>query len=147
MLLALAIAPPAIADAAPSALGRWLTADRDSVIEIYDCGAALCGRIVWLRDPLDESGKPATDDENPNPALRNRPICGLDIMHGFKPDGAGAWDDGAIYDPNDGKTYHASMTLESAMQLRVRGYIGIPLLGASQTWMRADRSAGTCGTG
>jgi uncharacterized protein (DUF2147 family) len=125
-------------------LGRWLTEDREGVIEIFRCEDALCGRIVWIKKPRDERGQPPLDRHNPTPALRNRPICGLVILGGFRRTGPDEWGDGSIYDPESGKTYHAQISLEGRDRLKLRGYVGIPLFGASQTWTRADPSLGSC---
>lgn len=143
--LALALVPGAAqAQQGASAAGRWLTEDGAGVIEIYPCGEELCGRIVWLAESLDSDGKPLTDKQNPNDALKTRPICGLDMLGGFKPAGANEWNDGWIYSPENGKTYSAQMTLESATVLKLRGYVGIPLFGETQTWTRADPHLSSC---
>ncbi|HET6184931.1 MAG TPA: DUF2147 domain-containing protein [Acetobacteraceae bacterium] len=117
--------------------GRWLTEPRNGIVDIYRCEAgALCGRLVWvLIKPSDENPQ-ATDNHNPSAALRARPLCGLQIMSGFNPDGQAHWSGGSIYDPQSGKTYSANMTLRSDGTLGVRGYIGTPLLGRTQDWTR-----------
>lgn len=133
----MAFAPRAAA--AASALGIWTTAGGDSEIRIAPCGPALCGRIVWLKDPYDKHGKPARDTKNPVKAERSRPILGLEIVTAMRParDDPGQWRDGRIYDPNSGNTYHAEMRLDGADRLKLRGYIGIPLFGRTTTWTRA----------
>jgi uncharacterized protein (DUF2147 family) len=125
-------------------LGRWLTEDREGVVEMFRCENALCGRLVWLKKPRDARGQVPVDAHNPTPALRNRPICGLVILGGFRPSGPGAWSDGWVYDPESGKTYHAELALEGGDRLKLRGYVGIPLFGASQVWTRADPGIGSC---
>jgi uncharacterized protein (DUF2147 family) len=127
-----------------AALGRWLTQDRDGVVEMFRCGDELCGRLVWLKTPRDARGLPPVDSHNPTPGLRSRPLCGLVILGGFRPSGPGAWSDGWVYDPQSGKTYHAELALEGGDRLKLRGYVGIPLFGASQTWTRADPGFGSC---
>jgi uncharacterized protein (DUF2147 family) len=124
--------------------GVWLTEDREGAVEIFACGKHLCGRIVWQKNPLRADGSPDIDDRNPDPALRHLPICGLQIIFGLTPSGPAHWIDGRIYDPDSGKTYHATVTLEGADALRLRGYIGIPLLGESQLWHRAPADQPLC---
>src|SRR5690348_13272708 len=85
--------------------GRWITEDRSGIVEVAACGGNLCGHLVWLADPLGEDGKPALDKDNPKPELRRKPLCGLQIMGGFKRAADGSWQDGWIYDPGSGKTY------------------------------------------
>jgi uncharacterized protein (DUF2147 family) len=81
-------------------------------------------------------GKPRIDRENPDPKLRDRPVAGLEIMHGLKPAGPGKWDGGKIYDPETGNTYSCKMTLVSSNELHLRGFLGISLIGRTTTWTR-----------
>jgi uncharacterized protein (DUF2147 family) len=124
-------------------LGRWLTESKRGVVEIFPCGAMLCGKLVWLIEPL-RHGKPAVDDKNPDPALRQRPLCGLVMLGGFRHTEPQRWTDGWIYDPDSGDTYHATMFLENAGSLQLRGYVGIPLFGETQNWTRPDSRYGSC---
>jgi uncharacterized protein (DUF2147 family) len=138
--LVLLLAPAAAA--APQ--GVWLTEDGDGAVEIFDCGERLCGRIVWQRSALRADGSPDIDDRNPDPALRQRPICGLQIIGGLAATDPATWNGGWVYDPDSGKTYHVKLTMESADGLRLRGYIGVPLLGESQLWRRARADLPLC---
>ena len=124
-------------------LGRWLSENKRGVVDVYACGDQLCGKLVWLIEPL-KDGKPVLDDKNPDPALRTRTRCNLVIMGGFHHSEPLRWTDGWIYDPDSGKTYHAQMFLESANVLQLRGYVGIPLFGETNTWTRADPNKGSC---
>ena len=149
-ILATGAAPGALAPAAaqqpPAVVGHWLSEARDGVIDIEVCGATLCGKLIWIKDPLDKNGKPLVDDKNPKPELRGRLRCNLVMMGDFVPTGTDAWGDGWIYDPASGKTYDAKMRLEGD-RVGLRGYVGISLFGESQTWTRADPSLANCGTG
>lgn len=88
--------------------GTWLTQAGDARIAISHCGVGVCGRIVWLKDPIDgATGKLQTDDKNSNPSLAKRKIMGLSILSGMKPNGA-SWS-GSIYNADDGKTYAATI--------------------------------------
>jgi uncharacterized protein (DUF2147 family) len=138
--LVLLLASPAAA--APQ--GVWLTEDGAGAVEIFDCGELLCGRIVWQRLALRADGSPDIDDRNPDPTLRRRPICGLQIIAGLTASDPATWSGGWVYDPDSGKTYHVKLTMESADTLRLRGYIGIPLLGVSQLWRRAPGNLPLC---
>ena len=77
----------------------------------------------------------ALDNRNPNPQLRDRPLCGLVILSGFQSDGANQWS-GSAYDPEAGHTYSAEMTMAADGHLILRGYIGISLFGRSEHWAR-----------
>jgi uncharacterized protein (DUF2147 family) len=119
-------------------LGDWQD-PTGSVIHIGHCSAEVCLWLVALSPTA-----PATKDiHNPDPALRTRALCGLKIGAGFilrDPDHASG---GTLYDPKTGKTYHGAMSAEGA-RLDLRGYVGIPLFGESQTWTRATAPAKPC---
>ena len=118
-----------------SILGLWKTEGGESKLEIFRCGEKVCVKIAWLKEPdyTDSSegqvGTPKMDRNNPDPALKNRPMVGLQIMEGFTAAGDGRWDDGIIYNPENGKKYHGKLHLVSPERLELRGYLGISLLG------------------
>jgi uncharacterized protein (DUF2147 family) len=131
------------ADPLPVA-GLWLVEDKDGIIEVYPCGEAVCGKLVWLKEPLRPDGSIKRDDKNPKAELRARLLCGLELMTGFKLDDPNRWTDGHIYSPDDGDIYSAKMTLIDANTLRLRGYVGISLFGKSQIWTRAPGDSPRC---
>ena len=115
--------------------GLWLTAAGDARIQVARCGLGICGRIVWLKEPIDPAtGKPQVDDKNENPALQNRRVLGLQIftMH---PNGPGKWS-GSIYNADDGKTYRSSVMPEGPAALKVEGCV-LSFCG-SETWTRVN---------
>ena len=118
-------------------LGLWHSGP-ESRVEIYACGDLLCGRIAELDEPLDAEGNPKLDTNNPDPALRSRPLLGMDLIAGFSPRGEGKWGGGTIYDPRDGKTYKCAMSLKEDGTLEVRGYVGVALFGKTVVWTRAE---------
>ncbi len=136
----LAAAPAGAVDAG-SITGFWNTQDNDAVFEIYACGSLYCGKIISLEEPnypptdKEMPGKPKVDINNPNPALRNRTLVGLRLIYGFHYAGDNSWN-GMIYNPEDGETYRCNFSMDGEDRLKVRGYIGIPLLGRTQVWTR-----------
>ena len=122
---ALLLACVAPLHAAPSPFGRWLTQDRDGVVEIRPCGADLCGRVIGLDLPRLPNGDVPRDPQG-------RPHCGLQILQA-EPAAVGAWD-GRITDPSDGTSWHFTLRLNDQGQLKLRGYVLTPLLGRTQTW-------------
>jgi uncharacterized protein (DUF2147 family) len=97
----------------------------------------LTGKVIKGLDPKEKPGKLCTacTDER-----KDQPILGMTIIKSMKQDGD-KWDGGSILDPENGKVYKCNMHLEDGGQkLVVRGYIGISLLGRSQTWIRQDAS-------
>ncbi len=119
-------------------LGNWANPS-GSVIQIYRCGADVCAKVIAI------SAKAPTrrDVDNPDPALRGRSLCGLDIGTGFELAGPDRAHGGRLYDPESGKTYTGVMAREGNL-LKLRGYVGIPLFGRTETWTRAPDSIATC---
>jgi uncharacterized protein (DUF2147 family) len=111
--------------------GRWLTPERDAMVEVGPCGAKLCGRITRILKP--NPNRPSTDRNNPDPALRNRPIQGLAILSGFTAEGD-RWK-GRIYDPRNGRDYRSELVREGNI-LKVKGCLG-PFC-RTQEWTRAN---------
>ncbi len=140
------LVPMARAQAAPGStpLGWWLEQTGRAGILIAPCGAQLCGHIEWLNQPLTPQGQVKTDIHNPDSGLHGRPICGLPVIWGFVPDNGGGWSGGWIYDPDAGKTYKSVMHVQADGSLRVRGYIGIPLIGRSEVWTRPPAPLTPC---
>jgi uncharacterized protein (DUF2147 family) len=128
---------PAHSQSDPS--GVWLTQAGDARVHVSRCGAGICGRIVWLRDPIDpKTRKPQVDDKNQNAALSRRPIMGLSIFSGMQPSGTNKWS-GKIYNADDGQTYTAHVTVKSASALEVEGCVGA--LCGGETWTRVSGGA------
>jgi uncharacterized protein (DUF2147 family) len=116
-------------------LGTWLTTEGKAKIQITKYGEKYGGKIVWLKVPNDENGKPKVDKKNPDESKRQNPTLGLSNLLGFVYDGDGKYEDGTIYDPANGKTYQCVMTLEGDV-LKVRGFVGVTMLGRTETWTR-----------
>lgn len=116
-------------------LGKWVNSTGEAHVDITKKGEKYFGKIVWLKEPKDEKGVTKTDVKNPDAALQSRPILGLEILNNFVY-ADGKWTDGKIYDPKSGKTYSCNMTMKGNDVLNMRGYVGISLLGRSETWKR-----------
>ena len=117
-------------------VGIWLTGGKEPAnIQIYKSGDKYFGKIIWLKAP-EENGKPKLDKENPDKSKRNQQIIGLVILKDFKFNRRNEWEDGKIYDPENGKTYSCNLTLKDRNILDVRGYIGLSLFGRTETWTR-----------
>lgn len=111
-------AQAAVAIVSPGVVGLWSTAGDEGLVRIEACGEAICGRAT---------GDPATE--------------GLLIMK-LKPTGPGRWGEGWIHNPNDGRSYRASVSLTPDGRLRLKGCLVGPLC-RTQTWTRAGRLART----
>lgn len=112
-------------------LGNWLTEPRTGIIQISQLAdGSYQGRIVGGSTPH------RLDEKNPDAARRGALLLGQVIMRAMHYDGAGQWGGGSIYDPDSGHTYRCHLELLPGGQLKVRGYIGISLLGRTQVWTR-----------
>ncbi|MGE0734509.1 MAG: DUF2147 domain-containing protein [Alphaproteobacteria bacterium] len=120
----------------PTPAGVWMHANQRIRIEIVPCGDRLCGKLIWFKRPNDAQGLPLVDVQNSNPALRGRPLLGLTILEGLRRSGEHTWEDGRIYNPDDGEDYRARMTIGGDGTLRVRAYVLAPLFGETQIWTR-----------
>src|SRR5262245_27446057 len=113
---ALALVAAAHAQTADDAVGVWENPDNKSHTEFYKCGDGICGKIVRVVDGQ------KTDDKNPDPAKRGRPIVGLVIMEGKKV-GPVHWS-GTLYNRADGKSYVGAVTVTSKNALDLSGCVG-----------------------
>jgi uncharacterized protein (DUF2147 family) len=112
-------------------LGNWLTQAKDGIIQIsVAAGGAYEGRIVGGSHP----GR--VDEKNPDPALRGKPLRGQVIMRDLHYDGDAKLSGGTIYEPDTGRSYKCLIELIAPDSLKVRGFIGVSLLGKSQIWTR-----------
>jgi len=115
--------------------GSWKTAGGDSRLELFQSGETICGKIVWLKVPryIESKDGPVgttkVDRKNPDPALRSRPIIGLQVIKGLSAKGGNRWVGGICYNPETGKSYKCKMKLVTAERLELRGYIGFSLIG------------------
>jgi uncharacterized protein (DUF2147 family) len=115
-------------------IGTWLTGSGKGKVQIYKDGDKYSGKIVWLKEPNREDGTAKLDRNNPDKAKQKNPVLGLNMLKGFIFD-TDKWVDGTIYDPENGKTYSCKITWRDG-KLDVRGYIGISLIGRTDTWFK-----------
>jgi uncharacterized protein (DUF2147 family) len=138
-LLLCAAAGTATAQATPA--GLWKTIDDDtkaekSLVRITDNGGVYTGKVEKiLTDKADAKCTECSD------ARKDQPVQGMVILRDIKLDPADKtqWIGGDILDPNNGKVYKVRIkTADGGKKLEVRGYIGTPMLGRTQTWIRAE---------
>jgi uncharacterized protein (DUF2147 family) len=115
--------------------GVWLV-DGEAAVEIFNCGGVICGRLLWLQAPHDAEGQPKRDNKNPDPALRQRQLCGLTIMWDLHSAGPNQWDGGWLYYPKSGQTYNVKAELTSSGTLIARFYQGSSIVGETKTLTR-----------
>lgn len=143
-LLLLPLAAQAAPDVAGvNVAGVWLTGDGDAAIDVQPCGPELCGTLIWLRDPKDTAGQPLRDTRNPDATQRSKPLCGLAIFGGAKAEGP-SFEQGWIYDPEEGRRYSLSLAGSPDGTLAVTGFVGLKALGRTETWHRAPADLPRC---
>ncbi|MER3464674.1 MAG: DUF2147 domain-containing protein [Chitinophagaceae bacterium] len=136
VLFALAFFHPYHNTNSDAIIGIWQSGNGKGHIQIFKQNGKYHGKIIWLKEPLDKvTGHPKLDNKNPDPSKRNVPIMGMVVMRDFNYED-GEWTNGHIYDPSGGKEYKAYLKLKDINTLLVRGYIGISLIGKTDTWTR-----------
>lgn len=104
--------------------GTWSTVEGKSHVVIAVCdGDKFCGTINWLKEPNNEEGAPKKDINNKDEGLRDRGILGISLLKGLEKTGDNEWDDGYIYNPEDGETYSSEMKLIDDNTLAVKGCV------------------------
>jgi uncharacterized protein (DUF2147 family) len=130
----------AMAQATPA--GLWKSIDDDgktekSLVRIVNSGGVLSGKVEKISDPAKADEKCVKcEDER-----KDKPIVGMTIISGAKqdPEDSDKWTGGMILDPVKGSSYKLVLkTIEGGKKLEVRGYIGSPMFGRTQTWVRAE---------
>ena len=145
----LGLSAGAVGATPPLESGIWINHTGRGAVEIRPCAASgaaansLCGFIVWLKDPNNRRGEPLTDGYNPDPAKRRRPICGLPVLGSLQRVGGG-WDNGWVYDPEQGSQFDAAIALAARDRLTLTGYKGIKFFSKSFTWRRAPADLKRC---
>jgi len=139
--LSLALASTA-ALAQTSPVGVWKTIDdktktERAQIRISEAGVVFSGKLEKL---LAADAKPDSVCDKCSDDRKDKPIVGMEIMRGVKRgDGDNLWDGGTILDAAEGKVYKVRLQLaEGGKKLEVRGYVGMPMLGRTQTWIRIE---------
>jgi uncharacterized protein (DUF2147 family) len=131
------------ADGQSSPVGRWRTVDDktgqpSSIVTIWEENGQLTATIEKVFDPYPKESNPkctACKDE-----LKDKPIVGMKILWGLILRN-GSWSGGKIFDPDSGQTYNCALTLDSGgKRLKVRGFLGLSLLGRTQYWLREDNA-------
>jgi uncharacterized protein (DUF2147 family) len=117
--------------------GKWVSADKKLIVEVYKSGGAYGARIVWFNDDPSKPMNEWRDKHNPNPALRNRRILGMEILSGLKYDSdSHSWEGGKIYDAQHGRQWDAAGYIDRDGTLKVKGYWHFKLFGRTMDFTR-----------
>lgn len=127
-----------IAQEADKILGVWWNDEKTTKIQVEKKDGKYMGTIVYMIPEKYINGQSPKDVENPEPALRDRSVVGLQILEGFVYNSKKKeWQEGTIYDPKSGNTYDCYGWMESDDLLKLKGFIGgIRWLGRSSEWYR-----------
>ncbi len=137
LLLGMASAQAAAPGPAGTPVGTWRTFDdadgtESGSVTIVERDGLLYGDVTSIKDPA----KAHAICQACTGARKDKPVVGLEIMSGLRPDGA-AWDGGEVLDPKTGQTYRCSVRLtDGGQKLVVRGFVGVAVFGRNQTWVR-----------
>ncbi len=112
--------------ASPEPKGVWIDHTGRGAVEIAECGASLCGHVVWIKDS------------------KNKSACRTQIIGNAKPFGTNTWDRGWILDPDDNSKYSVELKTIGQDRLRVTGYMGSKLFSETFTWKRAPLDLKRC---
>ena len=139
---ALLLGATVFAQSADPAIGVWKTIDDKtnqpaSLIKIEEINGNLEGTIIKTFPRPNET--PLVNCNLCKDELKDKPIIGLKIMSGLKQDKPGSWSGGKILDPKEGEYYKVKLATDDGKKMDVRGYIGVPLLGRTQTWYKAEQ--------
>lgn len=140
LISAVVLATSATAFAQPTPVGLWRTIDDQtgkerSLVRITEAGGVLTGKIERIADPAKQDAKcdECTDER------KGKPVLGMTILRNVKKGEDGVWEGGDILDPNNGKIYRVRLKpIEEGKKLEVRGFLGVALLGRTQTWVRVE---------
>lgn len=129
-----------IAQEADKIAGIWWNDEKTTKIKVEKKDGKYIGTIVYMIPEKYENGQPPKDDNNPDKALQNRSLIGLQILSGLEYDAKDKeWEKGTIYDPKSGKTYDCYVWLENNDLMKLKGFVaGIRMLGRSSEWYRTE---------
>ena len=118
----------------------WFNAEKTSKIQIFKAtDGNFYGKVIWIKEPNDKTGKPKLDFNNKEEKLRTQPIMGLTIIKKFKKgSSANEFEDGTVYDPISGKTYCGTLSVNDK-ELKLRGFVcGFSFIGRTSVWTLAE---------
>lgn len=122
---------------ADAILGKWQSAEKNLIVDVYKAGNNFQARILWFYNPGNRL--PETDVKNPDENLRSRPVVGMDVLSGLTYNQKqNRWVDGEIYDCTSGRTWDANVWLANDTTLNVRGFYHVRWLGKTMKFIRVD---------
>lgn len=146
LLFALCLTTSAALSATYSPLGYWKTISSEtheprSIVLISQTDQQCLSGHVLMGFPHADGTKPFPYCTECSDKLTNKRIDGIELLWAYRQDGndPNRWIKGKVLDPEDGKIYHSTISMENEDTLVIRGYIGLPIIGRSQTWQRVTQ--------
>lgn len=121
-------------------VGVWSPSHGKAKVKVTKVGTKYFGKVVWLKEPLNEQGVKKTDVNNPDAKMHATPLLGYKILKDFEYVGKKTWENGTIYDPENGSLYSCTIKMTDKNTLDVRGYIGVSMIGRTDTWTRLEQN-------
>lgn len=122
-------------------IGVWSPSHGKAKVKVSKVGEKYFGKIVWLKEPMNEKGEKKTDVNNSDSKMHDTPLLGYKILKDFEYVGKNTWENGTIYDPENGSLYSCTIKMTDNNTLDVRGYIGVSMIGRTDTWTRLESKA------
>ncbi len=121
--------------------GKWMSAEKNLIVQVYKDGIDFKAKVVWF-DDADDPNRPMdtrTDDKNPDKALRNRKLIGMNVLEGliYVPK-SNSWENGQIYDAKSGRKWSSSAYISDNGDLKVTGYWHYKFIGKTMTFTRVN---------
>jgi uncharacterized protein (DUF2147 family) len=123
-------------DGGDALIGVWMPSHGKAKVKITKVGTKYYGKIVWLKEPNYPDGSKKRDKNTPDPKMHETPLLGYKILKDFEYSGEKTWGNGTIYDPENGSTYSCTIKLTDKNTIDVRGFIGVSMIGRTDTWKR-----------
>ncbi len=120
-------------------VGVWEPSHGKARVKVEKIADKYYGKIVWLREPIDPATSAAkVDKNNPDESMRQVPLKGYRLLKDFTYAGEGEWNDGTIYDPENGNNYSCVIKAKDVNTLDIRGFIGVKTFGRTDVWKRVS---------
>ncbi|WP_207531886.1 DUF2147 domain-containing protein [Desertivirga arenae] len=117
-------------------LGKWISSRETEKIEIYKKDNKFFGKLIWLKDSVDNDQKPLKDIHNPDGSLKGRSLIGIDILKNLSYGRRNIWRGGTSYDTKSGRSYNCQVALPDSSSLNVRKFFGLAIMGRTENWKR-----------
>lgn len=129
------------ADPGDAIVGQWMSTRRNVKVQVYQDGTEFKGKVIWFKDN-DDLSKPMTtrtDENNPDPKLRQRKVLGMQVLSKLQYNAnSGRWENGRIYDAKSGRTWSSVAYLDDEGILNVKGFWQFEFIGRTMRFRKSN---------